>query len=1177
MLSTLLAFEMKYHFKQITFKVAALLFVGLGMLITQGGFGGPEIFKNGPYVISYITCFLSLFSVFVSTLFCANVVLRDTTYEMESIIFTTSIKRRPYFMVRLLGLLLAVFIVLSLAVLGIYFGTFLTNPDQLGAYKARYFLYPLFVFGLPGMLFCSSVIFSVALLTRNMRAVYMAGVGLFILYFLGSILGNSPLMASSLKTNDPGLLPYLVDPFAITAFLGEARSWTAAQRNHDLFPMEGVFLANRLLWTGISILLLLLSYRFFKFRLPLATAARKQPPPAAITKTVPYKSEPVHTHGLHYHYSTFITQLKLEVVSVFKHIPFLVMMALWIFLIAVDLKEEVLHGPYGIRFYAASGFIAEQLRSVRPALLLLVFYVAELIHRERTSNMQGLVFSTPVSNAVLWGAKCATLGVLVATLITTNICIGIGLQLFTGYRYIEWSNYFSLFYYSGLPLFLFAVLIIFIQTVVSNKYLGILLSLTVMGIFVFARTLGIEHYLLRYASLPDLRYSSMNGFGHYTKAVHWYLLYWTSVAAVLSLLAAGLWQGSTHTTFWQRVTSLNRQWGRTGKLLLAAGLLTCISTGIYIYGKTPKVSTSRTSKMTPDWQVAYEKKYKSQAHAPQPIIIGVTTKVDLYPAAGKYTVQGSYRLRNESGEPVTRLWLGADPEVTTIRFVVPHATPTMNDPVFKQYGYALAAPLLPGQEMSLSFSMEVVRSGFMPFNPEHSVVSNGSYIELEKYVPFLGYNDRFETSDAYLRKVQGLAPLTVTASTDSSYHLIDLETTVSTVADQQVVTVGTLQKEWLAGGRHYFHYKTEQPVNFMFALSSARYAVQKETYQGIACNIYYQPEQVHNIPMMMQAMKDAVAYGNTHFSAYPFKQLTLAEIPHYPGAATAYPGVLFSAEKINFMSDYRDSTKFNNTYAVTAHETGHQWWANKLAPLSAPGKAFLTESLAKYTEIMAVEKRFGKMYLREYLQTDNKLYFGMRHLRGEQELPLSQSIDQTFVYYQKGGLTLYAIKEALGEDRFSQSLQRLIAQHAFPHAKAATADLLNELHAAATPEQTSYIDGHLNKVIVYDTRLKIIACEPLAGGRFKLQLQVNILKTDQTGTTPQSLVPADSITLAVFDQPVGMWNKQTRPVYWQQHFFSKAVTTLTIIVDKKPAVVAIDPLGYLLDEDLEDNIREVTM
>jgi hypothetical protein len=1174
MLSSLLRFELKYHFRQISFKVAAILFVGLGILATQGNFGGHEVHKNAPYVISYITSFLSLFSIFVSTLFCANVVLRDTTYEMDAIIFTTSLQRLPYFLVRLLGLLAAVFSILSLAVLGICLGTFfMASHDQLGTFHASYFLQPLFVFGLPNVLFCCSVIFSMALLTRSMRAVYVAGVLLFILYFLGSILGDSPIMASSLKTNEPSLLPYLMDPFGLAALFGETRSWPVAQRNSQLFPVAGVFLANRLLWLGIAFVLLILSYRYFKFRLPAAAKTRKKQPPKGALKAISYKTVVVQPRGFAYNWSTFTAQLKLEVTSVFKHIPFLVMLALWIFMYAVDLKEEVLHGPYGIRFYAATGFIVEQLRSVRPALLLLIFYAAELISRERAVNMQGLIFSTPVPNVILWGAKCTTLAVLVAVLITANISTGIGMQLFTGYAHIEPIAYLSLFYYSGLPLFLFAILIVFIQTIVPNKYLGMLVSIVVVGIFVFGRTLGIKHYLLRYATLPDLQYAGMNGFGHYTNAVNGYMLYWTSFAVVLSLLGAALWQGSTHTSLWQRVRSMGRQWGRVGKLLLVVCLLTWIATGVYINGKTPRVSTARSSKTPSDWLAAYEKKYKPQARLPQPHIIAIKTSVDLYPGTGSYTVQGNYRLRNESGEPISTLWLGVDPEVTAIRFSVPGATLETADPSFKQYWYALRAPLLPGGEMSLAFSMEVVRSGFMLFNSEHSVVSNGSYIELEKYVPFLGYNDRYEVDDPFIRSKQGLPPLTVTASTDSNYHLIDLETTVSTSADQQVVTVGTLQKEWLANNRHYFHYKTEQPIAFMFALSSARYAVQKETWQNIECSIYYQPGENDNVPVMMEAMKDAVAYGDAHFSPYPFKQLILAAIPHYPGAATAYPGVLFSAEKINFMSDYRDSTKFNNTYAITAHEVGHQWWANKLAPLPAPGRAFLTESLAKYTEFMAVEKRFGKMYLRNLLQTDNQLYFSMRNM-GEQELPLSQT-DQPFVYYQKGGLALYAIKEELGEGPFREALQRLVDKHAFPRLKATPANLLNELYQEATPVQVKHIDDYVKKVIVYDTRLQLISCKPLSNGQFSLTLQVNITKIDQTGAQPQILIPDDSISIAVFDQSMDLWDRHTQPVYLQQQSFSKAVSVITITVNKKPAVVAIDPWGYLLDENQQDNVQEV--
>jgi ABC-2 type transport system permease protein len=89
MLRSMLWFELKYHFSQITFKIAVLLFFILGIMSTTLNFGSEEVHKNAPYVVSTMVSLLALFSIFVSTLFCANVVLRDTTYKMESLLFTT--------------------------------------------------------------------------------------------------------------------------------------------------------------------------------------------------------------------------------------------------------------------------------------------------------------------------------------------------------------------------------------------------------------------------------------------------------------------------------------------------------------------------------------------------------------------------------------------------------------------------------------------------------------------------------------------------------------------------------------------------------------------------------------------------------------------------------------------------------------------------------------------------------------------------------------------------------------------------------------------------------------------------------------------------------------------------------------------------------------------------------
>ena len=50
MLAAMLRFEMGYHFRQISFRIAALLFLILGVLMPFGNYGGDEIHRNAPHV-----------------------------------------------------------------------------------------------------------------------------------------------------------------------------------------------------------------------------------------------------------------------------------------------------------------------------------------------------------------------------------------------------------------------------------------------------------------------------------------------------------------------------------------------------------------------------------------------------------------------------------------------------------------------------------------------------------------------------------------------------------------------------------------------------------------------------------------------------------------------------------------------------------------------------------------------------------------------------------------------------------------------------------------------------------------------------------------------------------------------------------------------------------------------
>lgn len=1166
-------FEMGYHFRQITFRIAALLFLLLGMLMPFGNFGSDEMHRNAPHVINFIICLLSLFTIFVSTLACAAVVLRDSQHHMEPLIFTTSIGRMPYFTVRLFGLLGAVFLVMCVAAMGTATVIFLAPPDRLGPFHFSHYLVPLLTFGLPGVVFCCSVVFAAAMLTRNVRYVYTAGVLMFIVYFTASILGNSPVMAGSVPApGGPGWFSVLIDPFGFTAFFSETMNWPAWRRNQELFPLTPMFVANRLLWTAISLALLGLAYSRFKFRVLLEKDRKASRAPEA--QTIPnlsYFTVNTHINKPNYHRQTFLRIFRFETKALFGAVVTTLIFALWIFFNAVELFENLSNGPYGVRSYATSGILAEQLTAVRPALLLIIFYASELIHREKTTGIQPLIFTTPVSTAVFAIGKSLALVSWILALITVHIAVGIAVQWFSGFETFEWGTYFSLYYYAGLPLVLHAILIVFIQTVVPNKYLGMLVSGLVIGIFIFGRKLGFESYLARFAAAPRLHYSDFHGFGHSGLSFNWYMLYWSLIALALAGIATRMWPGSAQMSWRGRVRSLVKPTGRAYAFTSFCAVL-AIATGFYIQYKTGHSALNRAGGTDLEWRTRYERKYKPLENLPQPVVTAVNLHTDLFPADHYYTVKGYLKVKNKSKQPITRLYIGTDPDIELVALRPERATRLSADQTFGQHWYQPSQPLMPGEEMTIHFAIRADRSAFKPFNSENAVATNGSYIELEKYLPHFGYRPTYEIEDPEQRRQNGLPPRKNIVSSDHDYHFVHFQNIISTDPDQQVVTPGTLVKSWEHAGRRHFHYQSKEPIPYMFALSSARYAVKTEQHKGTTFRIYHHADHPQNVPAMLQAMKDAVDYGDTHFSTYQHRELALAEIPHYPGSATAYPGVIFSQERANFRSNFSDSAGFNFTYATTAHETAHQWWAGQVAAPAGPGDALLTESLAKYIEAMVTEKRFGKMYLRPYQVKDSQLYFAYRSAFGEKEIPLRKTSGQPFVHYQKGGLVMYRLKEVLGEAHLARALRELVTRHGYPSKRPGPADLTNALKHKANPAQIRLIDELFKKVVVFDNDIKILSKKPLPANQQLLTLEITIRKSDETSGKPVPIQPDEYIDIAVFDREIMPNVVPPTPLYLRKHHFSKSHSVIQIVVPRRSVAVVLDPLSCMLDVSDHNNV-----
>ena len=81
----------------------------------------------------------------------------------------------------------------------------------------------------------------------------------------------------------------------------------------------------------------------------------------------------------------------------------------------------------------------------------------------------------------------------------------------------------------------------------------------------------------------------------------------------------------------------------------------------------------------------------------------------------------------------------------------------------------------------------------------------------------------------------------------------------------------------------------------------------------------------------MQSMKETLAYSTENFSPFQFHQLRIIEFPDYGTFAESFANTVPFSESIGF------TTKVSNKadavdlpFYVTAHETGHQWWAHQV-------------------------------------------------------------------------------------------------------------------------------------------------------------------------------------------------------------------------------------------------------
>ena len=347
----------------------------------------------------------------------------------------------------------------------------------------------------------------------------------------------------------------------------------------------------------------------------------------------------------------------------------------------------------------------------------------------------------------------------------------------------------------------------------------------------------------------------------------------------------------------------------------------------------------------------------------------MTTNVDIYPRERRADLRGSYRVVNQSSQPIAALHLSVSPRVKIRRLDLPPHRVTLED---RRLGYAiyqLQTPLPPGQEIAVGFHLEISNPGFVNNNADNSVVENGTFFHSRQF-PTFGYLDYRELHDPSQRRRQGLPPVLRMAKIDDmvARHSNDLardadwlqfDATVSTDLDQIAIAPGCVQKEWIDGTRRYFHYAMDSPIPKFFAFLSARYAVRKDSWQGVAIEVFYHPGHEYNIERMVDAVKKTLRYMTDNFAPYQHRQVRIVEFPRYARLAVSFPNTIPFSESIGFIARLKDEDAIDYPFYVTAHEVAHQWWGYQVLGADVQGSSMLSETMAQYASLMVMRREYG--------------------------------------------------------------------------------------------------------------------------------------------------------------------------------------------------------------------------
>ncbi|MDT0294589.1 M1 family aminopeptidase [Mesonia ostreae] len=1207
-------FEFQYWLKKPLFYIYMALMLVLSTITMAGALGVFDantvtvtgIRKiNSSLGISNLLSGFNFLTYFLLPSIIGSSIYKDYKTDMYQVLFSYPFTKSQYLLVKFSSSFFISVLVVLCSLVGLIIGTFLpgVNTDLLIDFKLINFLQPFLLLIIPNLLFFGVIVFGVVTFSRN---IFVGFVVVLILIILQGLAGN---YLSDLDTKN---IAALLDPMSGAAIRYETEYWTVAEQNTNLIPYQGHLLYNRLIWLAVSFIIFLGIFHSFAF----------QQNGISFSFLSKNKKRDVKRNFGGYHIRQvlkvqFNFSKKQYVKNLWRysnfHLQFILKNWAFISIICAAILMLILMFAMGNQIQGTKTLpvtrmmIAMGKAGIGLFMIVLIFlFSGMLIHRAQISKMNELIDTTPQPTWMLIGAKFLAILKMIVVVLAATIMVSLLFQTYKGFYDYELGLYlFSYYFVEFINYIILALLAFFVHSLLKNYIVGFIVLLGLLILLSFFPMFGIQQQIFNFNEISSISYSDMDGFGHSLPLYYIYKLYWLFLGICMFIAGILYYHRGSTIGFKERRLIARKRFSNGYKLVVGLCLVLFVILGSYIYYINNIANEQLLGKESELARANYEKEFRHYKTMEHPRITATKINMQLYPNSRDYRLKAEFTLENKTDKPIDSIFLRKSKQVTQYRFSKATSLSVSNE-IYDFDVLQLTESLLPGESMKLNFSMKNLPNTW--FYDHSPVKHNGTFIN-NGFLPSFGYDKSYELSSDEIRekndlgyKENFLSPHDPEALKNTylsnEADWIDFEATISTSEDQIAIAPGYLVKEWQEGDRKFFTYKMEDKMLNFYNIMSAHYSVKEEMHDGIKLQIFYYPRHTYNLDRMLEGAKSGLTYYQKYYSDYQFRQLRIIEFPSTIGTfAQAFANTVPFSEGIGFIADVREEEEGEGVdypFAVTAHEVAHQWWAHQVIGANAQGSTLMSESVAEYSSLKVLEKRYGELQMRRFLKEALDKYLSGRRYENQQEHSLLYNRNKPYIHYNKGSLVLYAISDYVGEEKFNAILSDYLNKVAFQEAPYTTSlEFANHLKTNMPDSLQYMVTDMIEYIRLYDNKMLDYKVTSLENGNYQVTIRAQVSKYEsldygdsnyidyencslteeihipnEENTEVQSLPLKDYVEVGIFTTNE---DGEEKVLYLEKHLIEKIENEWKIEVSKKPTEVGIDPYHKLIDRNSDDN------